>query len=24
LEDLIKEGLVVYYGKTKHGLAYQP
>ena len=23
LEDLIKEGLVVYYGKTKHGNAYQ-
>lgn len=23
LDDLIKEGLVVYYGKTKHGDAYQ-
>lgn len=23
LKDLIKEGLIVYYGKTKHGLAYQ-
>ena len=23
LKDLIKEGLVIYYGKTKHGDAYQ-
>jgi hypothetical protein len=23
LEDLIKEELVVFYGKTKHGDAYQ-
>ena len=23
LEDLIKEGLVLYYGRTKHGDAYQ-
>jgi hypothetical protein len=23
LGDLIKEGFVVHYGKTKHGLAYQ-
>ena len=23
LEDLIKEGLVLHYGKTKHGDAYQ-
>ena len=23
LKDLIKERLVVYYGKTSHGLAYQ-
>lgn len=23
LKDLIKKGLIVYYGKTKHGLAYQ-
>lgn len=23
LGDLVREGLVVYYGKTKYGLAYQ-
>ncbi len=23
LEDLMKEGLVLYYGRTKHGDAYQ-
>jgi hypothetical protein len=23
LEDLMKEGIVMYYGKTKHGDAYQ-
>jgi len=23
LEDLVKEGLVLFYGKTKHGDAYQ-
>ena len=23
LDDLIKQGIVVYYGKTGHGLAYQ-
>lgn len=23
LDDLIKQDLIVYYGKTKHGLAYQ-
>ena len=23
LEDLIKEGLVLHYGRTKHGDAYQ-
>ena len=23
IEDLVKEGLVLYYGRTKHGDAYQ-
>ncbi|MDI6737873.1 MAG: hypothetical protein QME12_05155 [Nanoarchaeota archaeon] len=23
LDDLVKEGIVLYYGKTKHGDAYQ-